>query len=41
MTAIGYALAVALGMLFGMIIMAKAAANVMEENEYEKNTDIV
>lgn len=31
MTAITYVLAVALGMLFGMLIMAKAAANVMEE----------
>ena len=31
MTAITYVLAVALGMLMGMLIMAKAAANVMEE----------
>ena len=32
MTAIGYVLAVALGMLMGMLIMALAAANVMEED---------
>ena len=31
MNAIGYALAVALGMLFGVLVMAKAAVNVMEE----------
>ena len=35
MTAITYVLAVALGMLFGMIIMAKAAANVMEEEKHD------
>ena len=33
MTAISYVLAVALGMLFGMLIMAKAAADVMEEQD--------
>lgn len=33
MAAVSYAVAVALGMLFGMLIMAKAAANVMEEDE--------
>lgn len=33
MTAISYVLAVALGMLFGMLVMAKAAANVMEEEQ--------
>lgn len=32
MTAITYVLAVAIGMIFGMLIMAKAAANVMEED---------
>lgn len=35
MTAIGYVLAVALGMLMGMLIMALAAANVMEDDRYE------
>ena len=35
MTAIGYVLAVALGMLMGMLIMALAAANVMEEERYD------
>lgn len=32
MIAITHVLAVAIGMIFGMIVMAKAAANVMEED---------